>query len=275
MLERYNLSPRKKWGQHFLTDNHVLKKILTAAAPAPEDCILEIGPGLGALTQGLIKSAGHVLAVELDKGLADLLTVQFYEQKNTLTILQEDILKTDIPTLLAPFRHMNLKVVANLPYYITTPVILRLLECGIFFHSITVMVQKEVAQRLSALPGTKDYGSLTLAVAYHATTDIIAYVPVNAFVPRPQVDSAVIHLRMSDKPPVSVDKDMLFKVIHAAFGQRRKTLVNALFAAGFCKSKEELVHILSSCGFRPDIRGEVLDIRQFALLVEALSCQPL
>jgi 16S rRNA (adenine1518-N6/adenine1519-N6)-dimethyltransferase len=272
LLLRYGLSPRKKWGQHFLTDTHVLQKIINAAAPGPEDCILEIGPGLGVLTQGLTASAGHVLAVELDKGLTDVLSVQFHEQiqAKTLSIVQGDVLKLDLPDLLTPYKHMRLKVVANLPYYITTPVILRLLEMSISFSSIIVMIQKEVALRMSAAPGTKDYGSLTLAIAYHATTEIVANVPVNAFFPRPEVDSAVIRLQTLDKPPVSADKDFLFKIIHAAFGQRRKTLVNALFAAGLGESKSFLENILTQCGLRTDIRGEALDIHRFSQIAEIL-----
>jgi 16S rRNA (adenine1518-N6/adenine1519-N6)-dimethyltransferase len=273
-LARYGLSPRKKWGQHFLTDSHVLHKILAAAAPGPGDCVLEIGPGLGALTQGLAAKAGHVLAVELDKGLAEVLGGQFIN--GAVTIIQGDILKLDLPALLDPYRGMCLKVVANLPYYITTPVILRLLESGLPFASVTVMVQKEVAQRMTARPGTKDYGSLSLAIRYHADAEIVAYVPVNAFIPRPEVDSAVIKLRVLEEPPVEADKDFLFQLIHAAFGQRRKTLVNALFAGGIGESKEYLAGALAACGLRPDIRGEALDITQFARLAKTLKppCPP-
>jgi len=272
LLTRYGLSPRKKWGQHFLTDNHVLQKIINAAAPEAADCVLEIGPGLGALTQGLVARAGKVLAVELDKGLADLLAVNFHEhlQAQTLEIIQGDVLKLDIPALLAPYSGKTIKVVANLPYYITTPVIMRLLEMPVFFSSITVMVQKEVAQRMSARPGTKDYGALSLAVGYYATSEIVANVPTNCFVPRPEVDSAVIILRALEKPPVAGDKAFLFRVIHAAFGQRRKTLVNALFAAGIGENKEYLAGVLASIGLRTDIRGEALDLLQFAKLAEEL-----
>jgi 16S rRNA (adenine1518-N6/adenine1519-N6)-dimethyltransferase len=266
LLARYGLSPRKKWGQHFLTDSHVLNKIITAAVPEAGDCVLEIGPGLGAL----------VLAIELDKGLAEILTVQFHEQiqAKSLDVIQGDILKLDLPTLLAPYRDKRLKVAANLPYYITTPVILRLLESPLPFDSITVMIQKEVAQRITAAPGTKDYGSLTLAVRYHAAAEIAAYVPVNAFVPRPEVDSAVLHLQTLAQPPVTAEKGLLFRVIHAAFGQRRKTLVNALFAAGLGESKEQLATILEKINLRTDIRGEALDIFQFAEITRELTCLP-
>ncbi|MCL2602934.1 MAG: 16S rRNA (adenine(1518)-N(6)/adenine(1519)-N(6))-dimethyltransferase RsmA [Defluviitaleaceae bacterium] len=266
ILTRHNLAPKKKWGQNFLVDGHVLQKIIDAASPEPGDCVLEVGPGLGALTQGLVNAAGKVLAVELDKGLVDFLSVEFHKhiQAEILEIVQGDILKQDIPALLAPYRHMRLKAVANLPYYITTPAIMRLLECGVLFESVTVMVQKEVARRMGAAPGTKDYGSLSLAVAYHAEAEIVANVPANVFVPRPEVDSAVVRLRMHPEPPVSADKALLFKVIHAAFAQRRKTLVNALFAAGLGESKEELAHLLTACGLRADIRGEALDIYGFS-----------
>ena len=272
LLTRYGLSPRKKWGQHFLTDPHVLQKILNAAAPEAEDCVLEIGPGLGALTQGLVAGAGKVLAVELDKSLVDLLAVNFHDtiQAQTLEIIQGDVLKLDLPALLNPYRDKTLKVVANLPYYITTPVIMRLLEMPVFFSSVTVMVQKEVALRMSAKPGTKDYGALSLAVGYYADTEIVANVPTNSFLPRPEVDSAVIVLRALEKPPVTGDKDFLFKVIHAAFGQRRKTLVNALFAVGIGESKEQLTTVLTHCGLRTDIRGEALDLLQFSKLAEEL-----
>jgi len=260
-------------GQNFLIDEHVLQKIMNAASPGAGDCVLEIGPGLGALTRGLVDAADKVLAVELDKGMVDFLSVEFNEQirSQTLEIIHNDILKADLLTLVGPYRHMRLKVVANLPYYITTPVIMRLLECGLPFESHTVMIQKEVAQRITAVPGTKDYGALTLAIAYHAAAEIVANVPVNAFVPRPEVDSAVIRLTMHSRPLVSADKDSLFRIIHAAFAQRRKTLVNALFSAGMGESKEHLSDTLIKCGLRPDIRGEALDIHAFARLAEALQ----
>jgi 16S rRNA (adenine1518-N6/adenine1519-N6)-dimethyltransferase len=236
---------------------------------------------LGALTYHLAVSAGKVLAVELDKDLTAVLAVELSEliQAGKLEIIQSDVLKLDLPALLAPYRHMNLKVAANLPYYITTPVILRLLECGLLFESITVMVQREVARRLTASPGTKDYGSLTLAVAYHAEAEITANVPANAFVPRPEVDSAVVCLRTRAQPLVQTDKSLLFTVIKAAFEQRRKTLVNALFSAGLGESKERLAAILTQNGLRADIRGEALDISQFARVAEsikgAVPCPPL
>lgn len=294
LLARHGLAPRKKWGQHFLTDGGILRQIIAAAAPDAGDCVLEIGPGLGALTQGLLAGAGKVIAVELDKGLADVLAVEFHKQieNGTLEVVLADVLKLDLAALLAPHRHMRLKVVANLPYYITTPVVMRLLESEIPFESITVMIQKEVAQRMSAQPGTKNYGALTLAVQYHATAEIITHVPMRAFHPRPAVDSAVICLRALPTPPVQTDKARLFAVIAAAFATRRKTLVNALYAAGFSTAgiggvvipgdvkntddgvsgrKEALGVMLVRCGLRPDVRGEALDIFQFAAITDALS----
>jgi len=297
MLARHGLAPRKKWGQNFLTDGYVLAKIIAAAAPDAEDCVLEIGPGLGALTQGLLAHAGHVVAVELDKGLADILSAEFSNQaaSGQFTLVRGDILKLDLAEILAPYRHKRLKVVANLPYYITTPVIMRLLESGLGFTSITVMVQKEVAERMSAKPGTKAYGSLTLAVQYHAAAEMVATVPSRSFLPRPDVDSAVICLRALPQSPVDVDKDKLFAVIAAAFATRRKTLVNALHAAGFaakaginninggdkdnsrCASNEgenkkaALAAALVACGLRPDVRGEALDIHQFAAVAERVT----
>jgi 16S rRNA (adenine1518-N6/adenine1519-N6)-dimethyltransferase len=221
----------------------------------------------------LAAAAGKVLAVELDTGLADFLGVTFCEhiQANVLEVIRGDILKVDLLGLFAPFGHMKLKVVANLPYYITTPVVLRLLESGLPFESVIVMVQKEVARRMAAVPGTKEYGSLSLAVAYYAVPEMVAHVPVNAFFPRPEVDSAVIRLRLHRAPPVSADKEKLFMVIRAAFAQRRKTLVNALFAAGLGESKERLAEVLAACGLRADVRGEALDIYQFAQLTERVG----
>ena len=258
-----------------------MAKIIAAAAPEEADCVLEIGPGLGALTQGLLAHAGNVVAIELDKGLGDILTAEFHDHTTSgkFTLVRGDILKIDLAEVLAPYHHKRLKVVANLPYYITTPVIMRLLESGLAFQSITVMIQKEVAERMSAKPGTKAYGSLTLAVQYHAAAEMVAIVPSRSFLPRPEVDSAVICLRALSQPPVAVDKDKLFAVIAAAFATRRKTLVNALHAAGFvaknegeCGSegKAGLAAELVTCGLRADVRGEALDIQQFAAVAESV-----
>ena len=269
VVAKHGLAAKKKLGQHFLVDGHVLQKILNAADVGPHDVILEIGPGIGGLTQGLLTRAGHVVAVELDKQLIPVLKNQFAGAH--LTIIQGDILRINLPEILAVYENMNIKAVANLPYYITTPVIMYLLESGLPFKSITVMIQKEVAQRMAAKPGTKDYGSLTLAVQYYADVTIAANVPVNCFMPRPAVDSAVVHLNVLEKPRVDVNKDAMFKIIHAAFNHRRKTLVNTLDSAGFGNGKEDLANILQSCELDPKVRGEALSIFQFAKLTQVLN----
>jgi len=287
VIERYGLSAKKKLGQHFLVDGHVLRKILAAAHVGADDLVLEIGPGIGSMTQALSARAGHVIAVELDKSLVPVLEELFADEP--VTIVQGDILRMDLRELLSkglsglktgtksPDACSRLsspvKVVANLPYYITTPVIFYLLESGLPFESITVMIQKEVALRMAAAPGTKDYGSLTLAVQYYADVEIAANVPVNCFMPRPAVDSAVAHLRILPKPRVEADKDKLFKVVRAAFGKRRKTLLNALSSAGdfVFFDKSNLTSVLECVGINPQVRGETLDIFQFAKLTEAIA----
>jgi len=269
VVERYGLAAKKKLGQHFLVDQHVLNKILNAADVGKDDVVLEIGPGIGGLTQALLARAGHVVAVELDKQLIPILQTQFADAP--FTLVHGDVLQVDLVEILAPFKGKNIKVVANLPYYITTPVLMYLLESGLPFKSITIMIQKEVAKRMAAVPGTKDYGSLSLAVQYYADVYIAAYVPVNCFMPRPGVDSAVAHLDILPTPRVEADKEHLFKIIHAAFNHRRKTLVNTLDGAGFEGGKEALAKILESCGLNPQVRGEALDIFQFAKLAGALN----
>jgi 16S rRNA (adenine1518-N6/adenine1519-N6)-dimethyltransferase len=266
---RYGLQAKKKLGQHFLVDGHVLGKIVAAANIGADDLVLEVGPGIGGMTQVLAREAGHVLAVELDKQLVPVLRGMF--EGGNVTVVQGDILRLDLAELLAANAFgQNIKVVANLPYYITTPVIFHLLESGIGFDSITVMIQKEVAQRMSAKPNNKNYGSLTLAVQYHADVELVANVPTNCFMPRPAVDSAVVKLQLLPAPRVDTDKEKLFKVIHAAFGKRRKTLLNALDSEGFGGGKAALAEILTGCGIDPQTRGETLDIFQFAKLADVL-----
>ena len=245
-----------------------MDKIIAAADLSAEDCVLEIGPGPGGLTQALLKHAGHIVAVELDKQMVAVLE-DLFPQPN-ITIIQGDILRINIPEILAPHAHRDIKVVANLPYYITTPVILFLLETGLPFKSITVMVQKEVAKRMAASPGTKDYGSLTLAVGYYADVKLVANVPVNSFMPRPAVDSAVVQLNLRPTPIMDTDKEQLFKVIHAAFNQRRKTLLNAL-SAGLELDKAYIATVLETCGLKPDIRGETLDMDAFVRIAECIA----
>lgn len=273
VLQKHNFTIQKKFGQNFLIDTNVLEKIIAAAEISKEDCVLEIGPGLGTMTQHLAERAGNVIAVEIDKNLIPILeeTLSAYEN---VTLINADILKLDIGKLAEeknggrPF-----KVVANLPYYITTPIIMGLFESRVPLKSITVMVQKEVADRMQVGPGTKDYGALSLAVQYYAKPKIVANVPPNCFMPRPNVDSAVIRLTRYEEPPVQVDDERrMFALIRAAFNQRRKTLVNALNnAPELGVSKEQVAAALEKLGLLPTIRGEALTLEQFAQLSKELG----
>ncbi|MCL2048542.1 MAG: 16S rRNA (adenine(1518)-N(6)/adenine(1519)-N(6))-dimethyltransferase RsmA [Defluviitaleaceae bacterium] len=267
VMARYEISQaKKKLGQHFLIDQFVLEKIVTAAEIGAGDFVLEIGPGIGGMTQALLNRGASVLAVELDKQLVPVLRELFLGEQ--FEVVQGDILRLDLRELL---NAKNVKVVANLPYYITTPVIFHCLESGIKFQSITVMVQKEVARRMSASPSTKDYGSLSLAVQYYADVELVANVPSNCFMPRPNVDSAVVKLLLLPTPRVAVPQDALFKVIHAAFGKRRKTLINALDSEGIGGGKAALAEVLEKLGLDPRTRGETLDLGQFARLAKEMS----
>lgn len=256
-----------------MIDPFVLEKIIRAAELDKQDCVLEIGPGIGAVTQALAENAGQVLAVELDTGLVPVLRDVFGGCPQVL-IQHGDILKTDLHALLAPYGGMRLKAVANLPYYVTTPVIMHLLEHGPRFESITVMVQREVAERMAARPGTKDYGALTLAVQYYAQPELVAHVPPHCFMPRPNVDSAVVRLRLTDAQLSDTDKAFLFRIIRASFGKRRKTLVNSLCLEPVSDnpafSKGDVTRALAECGFSADIRGETLRLEDFARLADAL-----
>ncbi len=273
VLQKYEFVFQKKYGQNFLIDTHVLDKIINAAKITKDDFVLEIGPGIGTMTQYLASSAREVFAVEIDRALIPILEDTLSEYEN-VTILNEDILKVDIRKL-AEERNQGrpIKVVANLPYYITTPIIMGLFEEEVPVESITVMVQKEVADRMQTGPGSKDYGALSLAVQYYASPYIVANVPPNCFMPRPKVGSAVIRLSRHEKPPVDVkDPRLMFRIIRASFNQRRKTLVNGLKnAQDLDFTKEEIERAVSACGFPAGIRGEALTLQNFADLANCLS----
>lgn len=268
IIKKYEFAFQKKFGQNFLIDAHVVDKIIRSAMLTKEDCVLEIGPGIGTMTQALAKAAGKVVAVEIDKNLIPILeeTLQGY---SNISVVNEDILKVDIKELAKIYNEGKpIKVVANLPYYITTPIIMGLFESKVPLESITVMVQKEVADRMQVGPGTKDYGALSLAVQYYAKPEIVANVPPNCFIPRPKVGSAVIRLTKHVKCPVQVaEEGLMFQIIRAAFNQRRKTLINAVGNAADIKvSKEEMAQALTMEGLPITIRGEALTLGQFALL---------
>lgn len=266
ILQKYNFNFQKKFGQNFLIDTHVLDKIIDSSQIGKEDCVLEIGPGIGTMTQYLAENAGQVVAVEIDKALIPILEDTLSEYNN-VTVINQDILKVDINKIVEEKNNGNpIKVVANLPYYITTPIIMGLFESHVPLQSITIMVQKEVADRMQVGPGTKDYGALSLAVQYYAKPEIVANVPPNCFMPRPNVGSAVIRLTRYDKPPVEVsDERYMFSVIRASFNQRRKTLVNGLLNAGnLGVTKEHILEVLEEMNLSATIRGEALTLEQFA-----------
>ena len=268
VLQKYDFVFQKKFGQNFLIDTHVLDKIISAAEITKEDFVLEIGPGIGTMTQYLACAAREVVAVEIDKALIPILEDTLQDYSN-VTVLNEDILKVDIKKLAD--EHNNgkpIKVVANLPYYITTPIIMGLFEGDVPIESITVMVQKEVADRMQVGPGTKEYGALSLAVQYHAEPYIVANVPPNCFMPRPKVGSAVIRLTKHAEPQVEVfDTKLMFRIIRASFNQRRKTLANGLNnSPELSFGKEEIQRAIKACGFPEGIRGEALTLEEFAAL---------
>lgn len=272
VLQKYGFHFQKKFGQNFLIDTHVLDKIIAAAEIGPDDFVLEIGPGIGTMTQYLAEAAREVTAVEIDKNLIPILTDTLSAYPN-VTILNEDILKVDIAALVKEKNGGKpIKVVANLPYYITTPIIMGLFESEVPLESVTVMVQKEVAERMQTGPGSKEYGALSLAVQYYAKPYIVANVPPNCFMPRPAVGSAVIRLTRYETKPVEVkDAKFMFKLIRASFNQRRKTLQNSLYNAGELQiTKENVVKALEAMGLPASIRGEKLDLEQFARLSDLL-----
>ncbi len=268
VLNKYAFIFQKKFGQNFLIDPHVLDKIIRSAHITKEDCVLEIGPGIGSVTQALIENAGKVISVEIDNQLIPILEEQFGKEDN-FQLIHKDILKVDLRALIqkeSPDR--PIKVVANLPYYITTPIIMTLLENELPIESITVMVQKEVADRLASPPGSKQYGAITVSVNYFAEPYLVANVPRNCFMPRPNVDSAVLKLTLNKEPVVEVNnKDQMFRIIKSSFLQRRKTLLNTLGAnAELGLSKERLKELLDESGIGATTRGETLSLQEFARL---------
>ncbi len=279
-LRKFNLHLSKSLGQNFLIDQSILKSIVQAAELTKEDIVLEIGPGLGNLTAELAENAGSVMAVEIDKRLVPILKETLKDYEN-ICIINADILQID------PVKELRkelggvefgdasprqLKIVANLPYYITTPVIMKLLESGIKAKTMVFMVQKEVADRMRAAPGGKDYGALSVAVQYYSEPDVVLEVPPHSFIPRPEVYSSVIRLELYDKPPVELsDEALFFRLVKAAFGQRRKTLVNALNNAGYLNlDKEEIKGMLEKTGIGERQRGETLSLKQFAQLANLI-----
>ena len=272
VLKKYNFVFQKRFGQNFLIDTHVLEKIVRAADITKEDYVLEIGPGIGTLTQYLAEAAGGVTAVEIDKSLIPILDDTLHGFEN-VEVINQDILKFDINALVKKKNGGKpIKVVANLPYYITTPIIMALFENQIPIHSITIMVQKEVADRMKVGPGTKDYGALSLAVQYYAKPEIIAQVPQNCFMPRPKVGSTVIQLIRHEEPPVQVEnEEKMFALIRASFNQRRKTLLNGLRNCRELNlSKEVIEEALNICGFPLNVRGETLSLEDFGRLSDCL-----
>lgn len=272
ILRKYNFSFQKKYGQNFLIDGNVLDRIVQGAGVTKEDAVLEIGPGIGTMTQYLAESAGKVLAVEIDDKLIPILEDTLSPYDN-VRIIHQDVLKVDVKALAEEENEGRpFKVVANLPYYITTPIIMGLFEKKAPVESMTVMVQKEVAQRMQAGPGTKDYGMLSLAVQYYVEPEIVLEVSPNCFMPRPGVGSAVIHLRRREQPPVQAEEEQMFGIIRAAFNQRRKTLVNSLKnAAELSYSREEVEEALEQMELPVAVRGEALTLEQFAKLSNLLG----
>lgn len=273
IIQKYEFMFQKKFGQNFLIDTHVLEKIISAAGITKNDCVLEIGPGIGTMTQYLAENAGHVVAVEIDRNLIPILKETLADYDN-VTVINEDILRVDIKALAEEYNGGKpIKVVANLPYYITTPIIMGLFESGVPIDNITVMVQKEVADRMKEGPGSKDYGALSLAVQYYAEPEIVANVPPNCFIPRPNVGSAVIRLTRHKEMSVEVkDPALMFKIIRASFNQRRKTLQNGLGnAPELPYTKEQIAAAIAEMGLTPTIRGEALSLAQFAQLSDILG----
>ena len=272
VIKKYEFCFQKKFGQNFLIDGHVLDKINAGAGVTKDDMVLEIGPGIGTMTQYLAEAAGKVVAVEIDRNLLPILQETLADYDN-VKVIHADVLSLDLEKLVQEENGGRpIKVVANLPYYITTPIIMALFEQHVPLANVTVMVQKEVAARMKSGPGSKDYGALSLAVQYYAEPYIVANVPCNCFMPRPNVDSAVIRLTRYEEPPVQVkDEKMLFKIIRASFNQRRKTLQNGLNNSSELNfTKDQIAAAIAAAGFSPSVRGEALTLEQFARLTDIL-----
>ena len=273
VLQKYNFTFQKKFGQNFLIDTRVLERIISEAKIGQDDMVLEIGPGIGTMTQYLCESAREVIAVEIDQNLIPILEDTLKEYDN-VTVINEDILKLDINKIVEEKNgNRPIKVVANLPYYITTPIIMGLFENKVNVDSITIMVQKEVADRMQSGPGSKDYGALSLAVQYYSKPEIVANVPPNCFMPRPNVSSAVIRLKKHEQPFVEVkDEKLMFKIIRASFNQRRKTLTNGIKnSPELSFSKEQVAEALGAMGLNENLRGEALTLSQFSKISDILS----
>ena len=272
VIKKYEFCFQKKFGQNFLIDGHVLDKIIAGAGVTKDDMVLEIGPGIGTMTQYLAEAAGKGVAVEIDRNLLPILQETLSDYDN-VKVIHADVLSLDLEKLVQEENGGRpIKVVANLPYYITTPIIMALFEQHVPLANVTVMVQKEVAARMKSGPGSKDYGALSLAVQYYAEPYIVANVPCNCFMPRPNVDSAVIRLTRYEEPPVQVkDEKMLFKIIRASFNQRRKTLQNGLNNSSELNfTKDQIAAAIAAAGFSPSVRGEALTLEQFARLTDIL-----
>ena len=271
IMDRYGFTASKRFGQNFIKDRSVLEDIVKASRLTKDEDAVEIGPGVGVLTEFLAEAAGKVYAVEVDSKLIPILKDTLSRYDN-IEMINQDIMKTDLTSLTGerPFR-----IVANLPYYITTPIIMSLLEAHVPCRSLTVMVQKEVGERMTAAPGNKNYGALTLAVEYYTRADVVRRVPSGCFIPAPKVDSVVVHMDVYDAPPVRVkDEKLLFALIRGAFNQRRKTLVNALSGyAGLDLTREQIINAIESADKKPTVRGEELSLSHFAALADILSGQ--
>lgn len=267
LIEEYDFKFSKSLGQNFLADENILKKIIESASLDPEDMVLEIGPGIGALTFAISNRVNKIAAVEIDKSLIPLLD-KVLKGRDNVIVIHGDILKTDLKELEEMyFQNKPFKVIANLPYYITSPIIMNLLESNLNIDLMVFTLQKEVAQRLTASPGNKDYGAITVAINYYCQAEIITYVSKNVFMPRPNVDSAIVRLIIREQPPVEVEnKDIFFNLVKTVFRYRRKTLLNALAQGGNLKDKVDLENLLKNVGIDPMRRGETLSIEEFAII---------